>query len=131
MKNANIYFEIPLSHRLSDADFAEYQVRLQQYTAMAPHRCLLLPVLVTAAFFVEAFVPPVAIHKGGSALRSRNGLSQPVTRPDAPFARRSLSCRPRPDTRRSALGPDGREIDIIRHREAYSYVEYWEDFYAG
>ena len=98
---------------------------------MAPHRCLLLPVFVTAAFFVEGFVPPVAIHEGGSALRSRNGRSQPAPRPDAPFPRRPLARRPRPDTRRSALGPDGREIDIIRHREAYSYVEYWEAFYAG
>lgn len=98
---------------------------------MAPHRCLLLPVLVVAASFVEGFVPPVAIYKGGGALRSRNGLSQAAPRPDASVARRSWSCRPRADTRRSALGPDGREIDIIRHREAYSYVEYWDDFYAG
>ena len=108
---------------------AQYKVQL--YTAMAPHRCLLLSVLAVATSFVEGFVPPVPIYKGGGALRSRNGLSQAAPRPDAPVARRSWSCRPRPDTRRSALGPDGKEIDIIRHREAYSYVEYWEDFYAG
>lgn len=96
---------------------------------MAPRPCVLLPVLVVAASFVEGFVPPVEVGRGGGALRSRNGLSQAAPRPDV--ARRSWSCRPRPDTRRSALGPDGREIDIIRHREAYSYVEYWDDFYAG
>lgn len=105
---------------------------------MAPYPRLVLPVLVVAASFAEGFVPPVAIRNGGGSLRSRSAcLPQAVApRENGAETRRSSwsSCRPRPrpDTRQhAALGPDGREIDIIRHREAYSYVEYWDDFYAG
>lgn len=36
-----------------------------------------------------------------------------------------------PCSRRNLIGSDGEEIDIRRHREAYSYPEYWEEFYKG
>lgn len=87
-----------------------------------------LPVLLAATPFVDGFVIPTPIPNRGVALQGRHDLA--ATRPVAsvaPWTRR----RRRPDMRRSALGPDGNEIDIIRHREADSFPEYWDDFYAG
>lgn len=37
----------------------------------------------------------------------------------------------RPRFELHAVGPDGKEVDIRATREANSFAEYWEHFYAG
>lgn len=97
---------------------------------MAPRVCLWLPALLAAVSCVEGFVPLFSIPTSGGALRGRDDFQWHTSTRVA--SRAPWTCRPRRDTRRHELpGPDGRDIDIIRHREAYSYPEYWEDFYAG
>lgn len=100
--------------------------------SMAPHARLCLHAFLVAACCVKGFVVPATTPNKVGTLRSRGGCAQGYTRRIASKSTLRWSpCRPRPDTRRRALGPDGNEIDILRHREAYSYPEYWEDFYAG
>ncbi|CAM9683810.1 unnamed protein product [Hapterophycus canaliculatus] len=102
---------------------------------MAPCARLCLPVLLFAVSFSEGFVLPFSAPRSGGGTRSR-GCDGVPTAATPSFRRRVAAShhvhqRRRPDSSLSVLGPDGKEIDIIRHREAYSYSEYWDDFYAG
>lgn len=92
---------------------------------------LLICSLVAIPLPTESFILPFSTSKVGlqhpaaSQLPgSKNALllSQPERR---------QSRRQRPNFRQHVLGPDGKEIDVRRHREAYSHPEYWEDFYTG
>ncbi|CAM9852533.1 unnamed protein product [Ectocarpus sp. 6 AP-2014] len=97
---------------------------------MAPRSRLCVPALLAAVSCVGGFILPSSGPTNRGTLRRRgcNGLP---TVGGSPASSAHHHPHPRRDSRRSALGPDGNEIDIIRHREAYSYAEYWDDFYAG
>lgn len=58
----------------------------------------------------------------GGRVGSSSGLKHSVS---------STRARSPGEVRRYLLGPDGKEMDIRRHREAYSFAEYWDEFYAG
>lgn len=83
------------------------------------HIYLIIATFLVVTPLTMGFVTPFTKSHDWTASRrciSRNHFMRPL----------------RPDTRRKAiLGPDGKEIDVRRHREAYSYPEYWEKFYAG
>lgn len=102
-----------------------------QPPTMAPGARLCVPALLAAVSCVGGFILPSPGPTNRGTLRKRGCNGLPTTVGGSPASWAHHHRHPRRDSRRSALGPDGNEVDIIRHREAYSYAEYWDDFYAG
>lgn len=93
---------------------------------MAHYPRLSLTAFIMVLSCVEGFVVPGSIPKIGGAFTAQAGLLNCNTQ--SPCCRRPNKAD---NVRRNVQGSDGREVDIMRHREAYSYPEYWDEFYAG